>query len=276
MTEHEVPCYEAVPHPMQLTAALAVPRLATGVEANWAEIERWTYAAAGDGATLVLFPEAALTGLVHSGDPEHDRQLAIPVPGAMTDQLEALARTYSLHLAIGVLERAGTALYDTALLFGPDGRILLKYRRINPCWHTREADLAVYRQGRALRLARTALGRFAFLICGDITDDALVARIRARGPDWLLVPIARGFDEDVHNERDWVEQEVGIYGERVRRAGAVTLLVNYVGNMDGFYGGAVAYRADGSVLACRPLYQPGLLIVDLSLTNNDHGIASEG
>ena len=34
--------------------------------------------------------------------------------------------------------------------------------------------------------------------------------------------------------------------------------------MDGFYGGAVAYRADGSVLASRPLHQPGLLVVELS------------
>ena len=265
----------AVRHSLQLTTALAVPRLTTDVDANWAEIERWAHEAAGRGAGLVLFPEAALTGFVHRGDPAYDRQLAIPVPGVATDRLAALARACSMHLAIGVLERAGAALYDTALLFGPDGRILLKYRRINPCWHTREADPAVYRQGRALPVARTALGRVAFLICGDITDDALLARIRALRPNWLLLPIARGFDEDVHDEQDWVEQEVGNYGEKVARAGAVTLLVNYMGDMDGFYGGAVAYRADGSVLAMRPLYQPGLLIVDLSLRNSGHGTAPE-
>ena len=38
----------------------------------------------------------------------------------------------------------------------------------------------------------------------------------------------------------------------------------YVGEIDGYIGGAVAYRADGSVIARRPLHRPGLLMVDLS------------
>ena len=250
--------------PQQLKAAIAVPRLREEIDANLAEIEALTREAARQGASLVLFPEAALTGFVHIGEPEHDRRLVIQIPGVETDRLAALARECSVYLAIGLLEREGAAMYDTALLFAPDGCIILKYRRISSGWHKRDADPAVYRHGTELPVAATPLGSFAFLICGDITHDALLDRIREIKPDWLLFPIARGYDEDVHDEREWEEQEVGIYGERVARTGADTLLVNYVGEMDGFYGGAVAYRADGSVIASRPLHQPGLLIVDLS------------
>ena len=252
-----------MPRMGHLKAALSVPRLREDRNANLAEIEVQTRDAARCGADIVLFPESALTGFVHIGDPEHDRHLAVPVPGPETDRLSALARECVLHLAIGLLERDGAELYDTALLFGADGRILLKYRRISTGWHTRDADPAVYRHGTDMPVAHTALGSFAFLICGDITKDRLLDRIRELRPDWLLFPIARGFDEDVHDEREWAEQEVAIYGERIARAGAATLLVNYVGEMDDFYGGAVAYRADGSVLASRPLHQPGLLVVDL-------------
>lgn len=247
----------------RLRAALAVPRLTTSTEANLTEIETRTREAAGRGPDLAVFPEAALTGFVHIGDPEHDRALAVPVPGPETVRLSDLARTCSLHLAIGLLERDGVALYDTALLFAPDGRVLLKYRRISPQWHARDADPAVYRQGSDLPTAETALGTIAFLSCGDITDDALLDRVRRLRPDLLLFPMARGFDDDVHDEREWKEQELGFYGGQVARAGAPTLLVNYVGEMDGFIGGAVAYGADGSVLSSRPLHKPGLFLVDL-------------
>jgi len=250
-----------------MRVALAVPRLTTDLAANAAEIAERAREAGRQGAALVLFPEAALTGFIHSGDQacDHarDRRLAVPVPGPETARLASLARDCSLYLALGLLERDGGALYDTALLFGPDGRILLRYRRMSPTWHARHADPAVYREGSDVPLCETPLGRFAFLLCGDITFDDLTDRVRALQPDWLLFPLARAFDEDVRDERQWEEQEIRYYGERVARIGAPTLLVNYVGAMDGCYCGAVAYAGDGRVLARSPLHQPGLLVVEL-------------
>lgn len=246
-----------------MKVALAVPRLTADRAANIAEITKHTRNAAQQGAELVLFPEMVLTGYVHTEDPEHDRQLAVTVPGPETEYLAQLARECSAYLALGLLERDADTFYDTALLFGPDGRLLLKYRRISATWHYQSADPAIYREGEIISLGHTPLGSFAFLICGDIMFDAITDLVRALQPDWLLFPLAREFDEDVHDAREWEEQEITHYGERVARMGVCTLLVNYVGEVDPCFGGAVAYRNDGTVIARRSLYQPGLLVVEL-------------
>lgn len=246
-----------------LRLALAVPFLCTDLQANLAMIATLAHEAAEQGAQLVLFPETALTGFVHTGNPEPDRRLAVPVPGIVTDEIAALARKCGLHLGIGLLERSGDVLYDAALLFAPNGQIILHYRRISSEWHSRHSDPAVYAQGSEIAVAQTPFGTCCFLICGDITHDALLDRVHDSAPDWLLFPLARGYDEDVRDEQQWHTEEVAIYGQHVARAGAATLLVNYIGEMDQYYGGAVVFDADGSVLASRPLHEPGLLVVDL-------------
>lgn len=244
-----------------MRVALAVNRVTSDQAANLAAIVALAAQATDAGATLVVFPETALTGFIHTGDPARDLPLGQAIPGPITEELARVARARALHLASGLLERAGTALYDTALLFAPDGRIALKYRRISPQWRRPDTDPASYRLGADLPVAATALGRCAFLLCGDLFDDTLVARVRRAAPDWLLCPFARGFDSDVHNEREWRQQEVNQYAARVARIGVTTFLVNYTSDLDGSFGGALAIAGDGTILATRPLHRPGLSLV---------------
>src|SRR5215218_11467714 len=114
-----------------MKVALAIPRLTADRAANIAEIARYSRDAARQGAELVLFAEMVVTGFMTTDDPEHDQHLAVQIPGPETAQIADLARACSLYLALGLLECDGDAFYDSALLFGPDGRILLKYRRIS-------------------------------------------------------------------------------------------------------------------------------------------------
>ncbi len=247
-----------------MRAAIAVPRIGRDRGANLSTVRALVHEAGDEGADLVLFPETALTGFLHSGVPAHDYELAVTVPSAEIERLSRLASDSSIHLGIGVLEREDSRLYDSALLFGPDGRLLLKYRRISRGWHRRGDDPDVYRHGSEISVAHTDLGKLAFLICGDITDDTLLDRVRALDPDWLLLPMARGFDDDVHDEQEWETSEIEAYGLHAARACTPTLLANYVGEVDGCFGGAVIYDATGSVLAKSPLHQPGLLVAELS------------
>ena len=249
-----------------MKAALIVHRVVHDVEANLRTILRGVDHASTAGADLVLFAEAALTGLVNNDHPTHDLALGVEVPGRVTRQLADAAVTHEIWLGLGLLEREGTRLYDTALLISPLAQLGLRYRRMQPQWHGSRADPSVYRQGTELPVLRTPLGTLAFLICGDLFDDPIVERFRALRPDWALYPLARCFSDGAVDERRWEAEELPDYVQRVRRTGTTALMVNYLAERDlqgGAFGGAWVVRPDGKVLASLPLGEEGMLLVDL-------------
>lgn len=251
-----------------MKVALVTNVLQPTVAENLAAIERSVAQAAEAGAELVLFPETALTGFVNFEDPAHDLPLGQPVPGPATDRLCALTKQHALFLGLGLLERAGDALYDSALLLGPDGGIFMHYRRIQPQWHNRRADPQVYRQGRGLMMTMTALGNIAFLLCGDLFDDAIVARVRRLAPDYLLVPFARCFADGSAEQACWEREEEPAYTARVAQCGCTTLLVNLLSDPatspDHYFGGAIIVNSDGAIHARWPLGTPGMLLCEVS------------
>lgn len=254
-----------------VTFALAVNRVTLDMAANLDAMVRMAHAAADAGADVVLFPEAALTGLINNDDPVRDLPLAQPIPGLATETLADVARARGLWLGVGLLERDGARLYDTAVLLSPTGEIALKYRRISPGWHGRHVDLAVYGHGSGIPAAQTPWGKVVFLLCGDLFDDDLVQHVRALEPDWLLFPFARSFEDgdgcDPGHQARWDREDIFDYIERVRMVGVTTLLVNYlaVGDLedDGTFGGAWAISGAGEVLAQYPLGRTGLLLVEM-------------
>jgi len=151
-----------------MKAALVVHTVTTSREKNMATVLKMVEEAAEGGATVVLFAEAALTGLTNNDDPAHDLPLGEPIPGAATQCLCAVAAERRICVAIGLLEREGGKLYDAAILVDANGTIQLKYRRIQPQWHGHRADTNVYCHGSEVPKAETAFGSVSFLICGDL------------------------------------------------------------------------------------------------------------
>jgi predicted amidohydrolase len=94
--------------------ALAVNRVTANINRNLGEILALVDEAAGNGATLVSFPEAALTGLINNDDPAHDLPLGVEIPGALTQQLVSRSQNKSIWIAIGLLEKQ-TAGFTTRL-----------------------------------------------------------------------------------------------------------------------------------------------------------------
>jgi predicted amidohydrolase len=250
-----------------MRAALVVHRIAPDTDSNLASILDWTTQAADAGADLVLFAEAALTGLINDDNASHDLPLGQRIPGPVTDRLARLAGERGIWLALGLLESDSSELYDTALLFTPKGDIGLKYRRIQPQWHGRNADPEVYRQGSEIPALDTPLGCFAFLICGDLFDDSIVERVRALRPDWLLFPFARCFSDGSCDQRRWEREEQPEYVHRVQLTGATALMVNHIAApelLGGAFGGAMVVANDGRVIDRLPLGTEGTLLIDLS------------
>lgn len=250
-----------------MKAALAVNKATGDVGANLAAMEALANQAADAGAELVLFPEAAVTGGINNDDPAHDLPLGQPVPGPATERLGRLARRRSIHLATGILEREGDCLYDSAVLLGATGRILLKYRRINPQWHGGKADPAVYRQGSSVGSAGTPWGEVAIVICGDLFDEAVASQLRALRVDYLLFPFSRNFNDGSFDQDRWDREEAAAYAAAGTWHDCTTLMVNLIEDPDEFeyasFGGAMVVSAEGEVLASRPLGVPGILLTDV-------------
>ena len=103
--------------------------------------------AAGEGAKLVVFPEAFIGGYPkghHFGAPVGSRSdegrewfrryfdAAIAVPGPETQRMAALAGDLKTDVVVGVIEKDGGTLYCSALSFSADGRLLGKRRKLMP------------------------------------------------------------------------------------------------------------------------------------------------
>ncbi|MEO0140642.1 MAG: carbon-nitrogen hydrolase family protein [candidate division WOR-3 bacterium] len=230
-----------------MKVALAVNPVGTDRKKNLANILRLAEEAIYGRARLVLFPEAALTGLVNNDDPKQDLSLGVTAHGRVFRELYKLCSRELLWLGIGFLEKSRGKLYDSAVLINPRGHIALKYRRITPGWHGKEADPSFYCHGDDVPVAETPFGRAGFLICGDLFDDDVVARLREKRPQVVLFPFARSFEDGKQDTERW-ESEKWAYVERVKMLGATTLMVNYLSEIDGCFGGAMIVSPEGRIL----------------------------
>jgi len=250
-----------------MRVALIVNKVSQDRQKNLVEVAHLVDQAASSGAELMLLPEAALTGLINNDDPSHDLPLGETIPGPVTGALGALCRKHGIWLGVGLLEREDARLYDSAFLFDNQGCIVLKYKRIQPQWHSKSADPMIYCQGTEITKAVTPFGSCAFLICGDLFDDDIVNQFKALLPDWMLFPLARCFSDGSMDQHRWDTEELPDYLARVRMSETPTLMVNYLADAkltDGnSFGGAFVVSASGKLIASYPLGKPGILFVDL-------------
>jgi len=253
-----------------LKVALAINYVQSDNCANLDGIVELIEQATANGVELILFPEMAVTGFTTNDVPSHDFPMATTIPGPITDHLGELAKKHGVWIAIGLLEKDVDVLYDTAILIDPNAEILLKYRRVQPNWHGRNADPAVYKQGTDFPKVLTPFGTVMFLICGDLWDDTIVQRVNEENPDLLLYPFARTFGGP-WDQQKWDDAELEDYAARVKMVGCTALMVNYVsdenqGWQSSYFGGAWIINADGNVLQSHRLGTSGLLLAKISDT----------
>lgn len=72
-----------------MKVALIINRVTYDIETNLSTIKRMSNEATDAGVDLILFPEAALTGLINNDDPSHDLPLGQIIPGPITEILSS-------------------------------------------------------------------------------------------------------------------------------------------------------------------------------------------
>jgi nitrilase len=167
--------------------------------------------AAGQGARLVLLPEAFIPGyprgfrfgITIGSRSKEGRALwqrywenSVDVPGPTTEVLAQAAREGEIFVAAGVIERdrvhtPGT-LYCTLLYFGPDGRLLGKHRKLKPT----AAERLIWGEGdgSTLTVLSTELGRVGGLICWENYMPLARMALYGKGVEIYLAPTADARD----------------------------------------------------------------------------------
>ena len=158
-------------------------------EGNFKRIEYALKTAHAEHAEIATFPEASILGWEN---PDAFR-LATPIPGADSDRIEALARKYDVMIAIGLAEKDGNRLFDTAILVDRTGKLLWKYRKINdiPLWkYHKLMSPSIYSVGspKGIGVVDTEFGRIGMVICADTFVDAYAEQVARLKPDLMLVP----------------------------------------------------------------------------------------
>jgi nitrilase len=152
--------------------------------------------AAKQGAELVVFPEAFVGGYPKGHDfgvsigmrspegREEFRRLfdsAIEVPGTATEFIGSVAKDHAIHLVVGVIERDGGTLYCTVLIFGPDGQLPGKRRKLMPT--AMERVVWGSGDGSTIPVVTTKLGRIGSVICWENYMPLLRTAMYAKGID---------------------------------------------------------------------------------------------
>ncbi|WP_031469305.1 carbon-nitrogen family hydrolase [Sciscionella sediminilitoris] len=140
------------------------------------------------GAELIVLPELWAPGYFAF---DSYAGLAEPADGALSAFGAEMARELGAHLHLGsVLERDEHGrLYNTALLFGPDGTRLHSYRKTHVFgYQSREAQLLT--PGDAVSVTETGFARIAATTCYDLRFPALWERLTELGAELVVVPAA--------------------------------------------------------------------------------------
>ena len=172
---------------------------------------------AGNGAQLVLFPEAFIPAypsnrwvrFLAGGQDSKSAwaklaRSSLEIPGPDSDRIGEIAREHGLLLAVGANELDGGTIYNALLLYGPDGELALHHRKLVPTNHER----LVWGQGTGagLEAVETAVGRVGGLICWENFMPLARFSLYQSGVEIYLAPTAED-SEQWHDSMKHIARE---------------------------------------------------------------------
>jgi predicted amidohydrolase len=153
-------------------------------ERNLGRILAHLETAAHAGAKLVVFPECALSGYCFASR-EEACPAAEEVPGPSTEKILAAAKTLDCTAVVGLLERAGERIFNSAVVVTPQG-ILGTYRKLHlPClgidWHAAPGD-------KPFPVFATPHAKIGISICYDCSFPESGRVLKLKGAQILAIP----------------------------------------------------------------------------------------
>jgi len=133
-------------------------------------------------ADLVVLPESITvygTGLSYAESAE-------PIPGPSTKYFGQLAKKYDLYIVVGLYERAEHLVYNVAVLIGPDGNIVGKYRKVTLPRGEIEKGVT---PGHEYPVFETRFGKVGMMICYDGFFPEVARELSKNGAEVIAWPV---------------------------------------------------------------------------------------
>src|SRR5918992_4383764 len=159
------------------------PRLgerARNVEACLARLEE----AAGAGCDLVVLPECATSGYMFESG-EEALGAAEEIPGPSVEALEQACARLGVHCVVGILERDGDLVRNSAVLVGAGG-LAGRYRKTHLPFLG--VDRFVAPGDEAFEVFETVVGRIGIEICYDLRFPEVTRALALAGAEVVAHP----------------------------------------------------------------------------------------
>ena len=138
--------------------------------------------AAKQKADLVVLPET----LTFAETGRSMAEVAETIPGPSTEYFGALAKQHNLYIVAGLVERDRHLVYNVAVLFGPDGKLVGKYRKV--ALPSSEIDAGLT-PGDEYPVFDTRFGKLGLMVCYDGFFPEVARQLTANGAEVIAFPV---------------------------------------------------------------------------------------
>ena len=108
------------------------------------------------------------------------------IPGPSTEFFGKLAKEHDFYLVVGLLERAEHLVYNVAVLIGPSGQVVGKYRKVSLPRGEIEAGIA---PGHEYPVFKTRFGILGMMVCYDGFFPEVARQLTNRGAEVIAWPV---------------------------------------------------------------------------------------
>jgi predicted amidohydrolase len=138
--------------------------------------------AAEQKADLIVLPET----LTYFNAGRTLAECAESIPGPSTDYFGQLAQQHDLYIVAGLVERDQHRIFNVAVLIGPDGQVVGKYRKV--ALPRTEIDAGV-EAGDDYPVFETRFGKVGMMVCYDGFYPEVARELSNRGAEVIAFPV---------------------------------------------------------------------------------------
>jgi len=227
--------------------------------------------AARQGAKLVCLQELFRSLYFCQKEDYECFDLAETIPGPTTRLLSQAAKKHEITLVSSLFEkRTGGLYHNTAVVFGPDGKILGTYRKMHIPDDPGFSEKFYFAPGdTGFQPIDTPVGRLGVLVCWDQWYPEAARLMALRGAEILVYPTAIGLARS--EKRELHRVQLGAW-QTIQRSHAIAngvyvLSINRIGREDhlDFWGTSFVSDPFGRVVAQASTDKPEIVRATLDL-----------